>query len=58
MHTKKSQLFTILFTIFIHLNYLGFLFLEVAQLFQSYSLCFEVPIILEIIPAYSAHSYL
>jgi len=34
-----------------------FLFPEIAWLFQKYSLCFEVPIILEIISAYFAHPY-
>jgi len=40
---------------FIHLKHLPFLSPEIAWLFQNYSLCFEAPIILEIIPAYSAY---
>jgi len=40
---------------FIHLKYLPFLFPEIAQLFQNYSLSFKVPIILGIVPAYFVH---
>ena len=54
MHQKISKIFTI----FIHLNYLPFLFPEIAPCSYNYSVSLEVPIISEIISAYSAHPYI